>query len=249
MWPRFCFFALLLLASGAAYAAPSLEKYKTVSIPFMTSYIVQTGLIPLNDEKSVIDYLKITDCKTAEGIKDDPFKKQEIIQLFTDKIKSLKPSDINPIYVRIPSTLLINGYNFETQSLNLLPTSQIKKVNSIPVEENFTASCPDTLMGDIKKLPTVYSVRLNYPVSLYRIPLKKNIAENVLPKLDKHKDRAGTSIIYPILYIQLEPIKPEISERGTLRIATMRGQVNIIDLYADPDHKVLLKRLNYGDNY
>ncbi len=242
--------ALLLITCGTpvAFAQPSLDKYKDTGLSSMTNYLIDSGLIPMDKADPVMDYLKISECDIYKLVKDNPFKQQEIQQAIQKKISTHHAIDIQPLFIRIPSVIQVTGYNFDTQSLNIAPQSQIGRVNIIQLMDGNDTLCDNLPRSSINALALTYSAKLNVPVSLYRIPLKRSIAESVLPRLDKLAQKKEISLIYSVLYVQIEPIKPDMVGFGIRRSGVLHGQLNAIDLYADSRYKVLLKRLNYNDN-
>jgi hypothetical protein len=245
---RFLTALIFFMVCGHAFAATDLTKYKDATLPYLTRYLISAGLVDNTKTDVVMDYLKICECDIYKMVKDNPFKQQEVQQAVQKKIAKQESVNTQELFIRIPSLLQITGYNFDTQALNVDPRNQMRRVNNIQLLDGDDQVCDQNAASSVMALPLSYNARLNFPMSLVRIPLKRNIAEAVLPKLDKAQ-RDGSYIVYTLMYVQIDPVKPDMSAYGSSRIGTMRGQVDAVELYADYDRKVLLKRLNYGENY
>ena len=246
---RTAFYGLLffMFLSPVAYAT-NYEKYTNVSFSDLTKFSAHYKSIDLNDSKAFLSYLQATECDIYNDVKDSLFKQQEVRQAILQSYEATKGQD-RELYFRVPAIFYVSSYNFDTQSFTLMLQSQLKRVNNMDLLASNFQVCNNQYAGRLEKIPTSYTLKLNFPVSLYRIPLQRNVAETLFSKLDTYYFDAKIRVIYGYIYVQIEVIQPEIIENLSRISATIRGQVNGIDLFIDKDRKNLLKRLDYADSF
>jgi Domain of unknown function (DUF4852) len=248
--PRFIVLVLMMMifVPSLVSAKDMADKYIDVNLPDLTKFSAHYNTFDIKDNASFIDYLKITECNIYTSISKSQFKLQAIQQDFLNYLAKNQKND-KELFFRIPVTFQVSGYNFDTQSLTVIPNSQFRKVNMLELTRDQTPVCQDEDNGSIKTIPAYYNAKLNFPVSLYRIPLQKNIAESLFLRLEPTYSNPNIRIVYGYLLVQIEAIQPETKKVMSYTHATVRGQLNALDLFIDRNRKVLLKRLDYAEGF
>jgi len=234
------------LAAPQAHAKDFRAKYEDVTLPLITDYMVRSKGLKLDTQNKMMDYLKLTECDIYKAVKNSQFKQQAIQSAIQRKIDQPIPGDGN-LYVKIPTVFYITNYDFDTQSFNLAPKSRMKRANILDLISKNISIC-DESQSEKMSLPGIYNIRLNYPISFYRIPLQKNLAETVFNKLD-FLGGSEFKVIYGLLYIQIEPVPPLLDTASSTATALAHGQLDVIDLFLDHDRKILLRQLDFGENF
>lgn len=238
--------------NGSAAHAKSLENYRPVNLIDLTHMAISMNALKLDDGAAFQEYMKIVDCNGFMQIKDSQFKMQEMqhaVLAQVNKNQALQQKH-DGLYISIPTTFATSGYNFDTQSLDIVPDNHLRRVNVLMLTGVRDMIC-GTRGTEFTRIPTHYRAQLNMPVSLYRIPIQKNLAETVMGRLDISRTRDTHRIIYGNVLVQIEGIQPEISANPSnyQAIGTLRGQVAAIDLYIDHERKIRFKRLSYLDAF
>lgn len=249
---RYIFHALLFLVVTVGYSNVSSakdrsSKYIDPNFSILTSFVGQTDLLDLKDQKVFHDYLRATECDIYKSAKNSQFMLQEIQQ---DVLKGFATNREKMLYVRVPITFDVSNYNFDTQSFSILPHNQLKKTNLFQILPDRFEVCDPHNNVRFTGIPMIYYSKMMAPVSLYRIPLQRDVAEALFPRLDKRSIRdENTRVIYGYLHLQLEPLMPDVQKTDLYYTALIHGQLNAIDLYVDYDRKILLKRLVYDEGF
>lgn len=240
-------FALLALPQ-MVLAADFTEKYVDVDLKTLTEFAEHHKAINLNSPDAFAEYLKITDCATYLSMQNSQFRQHEQKQILEAKKQAQNEPD-KDLFFRIPITFYTSGYNFDTQALDVVPRWQLNRVNVLELVPIKSSVCDGTTSVSVLNIPAIYVAKLNFPVSLRRIPLQKNIAESISTKMLSHPANANWKTLYGYMFVQIDAIQPEINRAQRFIRATVRGQVNAIDLYLDEDRTIQVKRLNYGDAF
>lgn len=245
------FLIALISATGvtvkAADAKDFRDKYEPVTLPLMIEYLVRSQLLPLDSKDKMLEYLAVTECDIYKEVKDSQFKQQEIQNAIKKKIAQPIPGD-GTLYVKIPTIFYVTEYNFDTQSMTLDADSRMKKANTLDLLSTNVPVC-GTLESSKLSIPTIFNIRLNIPISFFRIPLKKDLAETIYNKMDHESYGKKRNVVYGMMYIQIEPVPPVYDRYYMANRGLVRGQLNVIDLYLDPNYKVLLRQLDFDENY
>lgn len=246
----FCGMIIIGLNGASRSYAASFDQYTPVHLPDLARFLVDMDAVDLKDPDTFTEYLQITACDAFKQVKDSQFRQQELhyntLVRLQEQKKHISKSDM---FISIPTTLLTPGYNFDTQSLEIIPDNQLKLVNSLQIYENRAPVCDKSVFG-YAHVPIFYWVQLNFPVSLYRIPLQRNLAETLTNRLDKSRSNDKLRIIYGNVLVHIERIEPQITRTMYGQsYGFLFGQVAAIDLYVDHERRVLFKRLNYQDSY
>jgi hypothetical protein len=238
-------FALMTQARADAFS----DKYTPSNAGVVVSYMARNGVLKLDTDEDLLEFVRITDCNVFKMISDSPFKQQEVNQALRAQLPAEPVTNPEQLRISIPTIFSLKGYSFETQSITLLPQSQIKKANLFDVGDGTEQACGKRKVNERKAIPLNYAVRLTYPVSFFRIPMKQDIAEALLVKMDKRSASSPIRVVYGTLYLQVEPIAPETQRWGATTRGVARGQLDAIDLYLDYERTTLIKRFNFMDNY
>lgn len=249
---RSSFFVLscLILTLCCLYAEQAQAKikdtdYQEASLLNLTEFSVHYKTIDLKNPELFKEYLKLSECAVSAEISNSPFKLQEAQQRFITALTAKQMQD-RELYVRVPIKFRISGYNFDTQSFPIYKQDHLVKVNMLELSPSAARICNNETSDVLRNLPTFYYAKLNFPVSMYRIPIQQDIAENIAGKLDVYETY---NVIYGYVLLQIEGIQPEKTGEGYRSTITVRGSVNAIDLYIDSNRKILFKRLDYEENY
>lgn len=239
------FFSIFLF-SGASFAEISADRYHPVSLRDLIRFSADQNAIDLTDLQTFNEYLKVTDCAVYQQVKDSQFKQQELQNAVIAQIKKEdKANTGSDLYIRIPLTLLTSGYNFDTQSFDIIQQNRLQRVNSLQIYDDTSMIC-GSAVNSYQKLPIYHWAQLNFPVSLHRIPLQRSLAETLSQRLNRNASNEAQRIIYANILVQIERIQPTIKRgAGGSVSAVVRGQITAIDLFVDHERKVRFKRLNY----
>lgn len=229
-------------------SARDASSYIDLNLVDLTQFSVHYNAFDLSDDSTFVDYLKITDCDIYKANTSNPFKLQEIKQILLKKIAGEKQKD-KPLYFRLPVTLVVSGYNFDTQSFSLVQDSKWKKVNAFELLDSRDGGCDSVPRSPITKVAGTYAVQLNFPISLNRIPVEKNLAESITNRLDLAGRNDSSHKLYGYVLLSIDAVQPEVTRRASYTRAVVRGQVDAIDLYVDANRKILFKRLDYAENF
>ena len=239
---------LFCLFTVQAHAKVNINDYTPPSLAELTEFSANFNIFKLNDQAAFKEYLNIADCPLAASLKDSPFKLREeqskVIAAFKEK-----NTDLKMLYYRLPVTLKVSGYNFDTQSLPVIVESQFKKVNSLELTPARTMLCNQEDTYNFTKIPGYYVMKLNFPISLYRVPMQRDVAESFFNKLDFAREDGLIRLIYGYMYVQVETIQPQVQTDDLVPKIMMRGQVNMINLYLDRKRTLLFKTLDYSENF
>ena len=244
------YFTCIFLINTYSFAQSDdrFEKYSEPSFASLTDFIFDSGVIKLKDNKDVIDYLQMKDCTLFTLAKDDIFVQQQMLQQISEgqkqRINDLKGN----LYVRLPVEFYITKYNFVTQSFDLSEESFLSNVGVINIFSSPNSMCNENLRDSI--FPTSFDVKLNFPVSMRRIPMQPGTAKTLMDKLSLHPRRKDQKAFFGYMYITIEGVSNTLdSGLGGKKIAQLLGQVEAIDLFLDIERQKRLKRLDYSAAY
>ncbi len=244
------FLSGLLLIAAPARADVDTDRYQPVSLQSLALYGVQAQIFSLEEDDYFIDYLRLSECEIYNMIKDNPFRQQELRTALLEKLANTEIPP--PLFIYKDVTVNVAGYNFETQSLDMDRSSRMQRVGHIGlIDERKNDICGGTPYQLRNPLPSIFNLKLAFPVSLMRIPLQKRFAETVMKHLDESKF-GSQPMLYVRLYFQVEPLEADDTDRRTssrFNQTTFHGQLNMINIFLDHEHKILIKRLNYAENY
>jgi hypothetical protein len=126
----------------------------------------------------------------------------------------------------------------------------MSKVSMMDVLDLKRLPCNADRSMALKRFPGVYAVKLNFPISLLRMPLAPGAAEGLFDKLESDPNMPQFKSLYTTVYISIEGIMPKIEDYTTYKKrATLLGQVDAIDVYTDIYRTKRLKRLDYSATY
>lgn len=220
------------------------KKYEDISLRDLTAFTALTKGVDMNDLSTFLEYLQITNCEVYLPIKTNQFRQQEMQRSVLAQLGQHQ-QELHEMRLRIPVTFLTSGYNFDTQSLDIIDKDRLKRVNSLQLFSPEGPVC-DNRGNRYARLPVHYWVKLNMPVSLYRIPIQRSLAEAITAKLDRRHSNESQQIIYGNILVQIDPIAPTLKAAGSERVTGMlQGQIEAIDLFLDHERKIPFKRLNY----
>lgn len=242
-------FAILFAVSPAL--ADRYDKYVEPTTPLMTDYVFDSGVIKIENSADIIEYMRLKDCGMYDLIKDDIFRQQQMMTQISEGQAERVKGFSNTLRVKIPSMLRVTKYNFNSQSFDLDKKSQINQIETMSILSLQTAPCAGSAAAitRLQKFPSNFSVKLNFPVSLLRVPLSANLAENLYEKLDSHSSYKDSKVLYTMIYVSIEGIFPEITSVGTMKSVLMPGQIDAIDIFTDAARTKRLKRLDYSATY
>jgi hypothetical protein len=242
----------LCVACFAAYADQTdrFKKYVDPTMKQFTDYAFDAGLIKLQKTEDVLGLVEYKDCTLYEAIKDNMFKQQQMLELLNEGQKHRLTTFNKEFNIRVDDILFVSKYNFSTQSIDLLPQSTLKTVGVMGLLRLSDLPCSSRSPKIYKFIPTNYAIKLNFPVSLLRIPMQPDTAEDIIKKLDKAEKPKNMKILYIRLYFTVEGILPEMERRmRTGNRAMLLGQIDAIDIFTDAERTKRIKRLDYSAAY
>ncbi|MDB5478625.1 MAG: hypothetical protein JWM96_1120 [Alphaproteobacteria bacterium] len=243
---RFIFTLLLLFGFlSAAQAKDFTDKYVPVTPQALVNFAAHYKALDLTNPSVFAEFLQVTDCSLYMSLQNSQFKQQETQQEMLQKMQTTPQPD-SEIYFKVPILFKVSSYNFETQSLMIQPSSQMRRVNIFPLTDMSMPVCGTASLEQMRNIPNRYNMKMNFPVSLYRIPLQKTLAESIFTRLDKADNEGRIRFMYGNIYLQIDAIQPKTERHNLDYTAQLFGQINAIDLYVDQDHRILIKRLDYS---
>jgi hypothetical protein len=241
--------ALLFTLTATAAWADKFDKYVDPTLAMLTDYIFDYGIVKLEKSEDVLEYLQLKDCTMYGMAKDDIFMQQQMLQqLSTGQGKRTDSLNKN-LMLRVPGKLPVKKYNFNTQSFDINPKYQIQNVSMVDVLSHVRMGCGHGDTNYLKKFVGYYTARLNFPISMMRIPLQKATAQGIFDTLDTDRDNIGYKMFYTYVYLNIEGALPEIDRSSYEKRIILLGQVQAIDIFTDVYRTKRLKRLDYSSTY
>ena len=121
------------------------------------------------------------------------------------------------------------------------------KVGVMVVWDMVKTSCNKKASTPLRVFPENYVVKLNLPISLYRLPMQSKAAKSLYESLDNSGTFNAPKVVYTWVYVSIEGALPGVTrdkKRGVLL-----GQVDTIDVFQDAYRTKRLKRLDYRETY
>lgn len=242
---------VLLLTALPAHAEDPFDRYVTPNINLLTDYAFDSGLVKLQQNSDVVEYLQLKDCTLYNMAKDNIFMQQQMMtQIASGQAERTKKFNKN-LHLRIKgSDLNITRYNFTTQSFDIDPAAQWKNVGLLTVLEFPDLPCGTSVHSrDLKLFPNKFALKLNYPITMLRIPMQSAAAKNIYEKLDANANNKK-KLLFSVIYISVEGTGETVKEGlGYTRRATLLGQVDAIDIFSDYEHTKRIKRFDFRTAY
>lgn len=239
---------LLAFSPINAQAKIHTEDYMEANLIDLTKFAAHYKAIDITNAEVFREYLKITECAVYKNISTSPFKLQEAQQAIVRELTQKQHQD-KELYFRIPVTFRISGYNFDTQSFPVIRENQFNRVNILELTKNQPPMCGDGDTVDAEKVSASYFAKLNAPISVFRIPIQRDIAESISNRLVSSTSDPNIRTLYGYILLQVEAIQPEVQTNDIFTRTLVRGNVMAIDLFIDQGRRIMFKRLDYEENY
>lgn len=241
---RYLFLSVFLFAALTVMPAMADKEkvYHEAEPNILLDYTAQNRVLSFDADINLLEYIQVKNCDLYARIKNDQFQIQTLKQKIAAAIEKLPPPP--SIRVFVPATLLVTGYNFNTQSLQLSSRSTIKRVGIMDLYNMPRQICDDSYKT-FQYLPAQYAVKLMRPLSLLRIPIKEDVAKYILQNLDQSDTDRDSKIIYVTFSFTIEGMDSKISSnyRSDRRVL-MLGQLDGIDFFMDKERKMRVKHMD-----
>jgi hypothetical protein len=239
--------AVCLLMSVVNVCAEPHEKNKSAYVnPYLEGVVdilFANGFVDPHDPKQLRDYVFIKDCKLYQEHYKDDFMWNKIRNRIIADSKTLQ-NELSNRYV-LPVRFHVTRYNFNTKAFDIESTSQLRNVNVLPLySASSGVGCgDDKKLERLEKLPAHYQVRLDVPLSLYRIPMAENMGRKILAALDVNKSNAEVSrIIYGLVYVTVDSVMGVESN-----YAFLLGRIDRLEFFLDQPRTQRIRTLYYSD--
>jgi hypothetical protein len=239
---NFAFALMLVFMAQPAVALPP-PRYEIPSLQNMTDFLFTNGFVNPDDQQDLVDYVMIKDCKLYMDYYKDDFAWNRIRNRIHTDAKSLQ-NDITTHFI-ISNSIAIERYNFVTKAFDLSPESQLRNVNIMPLYHEQDKLCPGANFSvRLEKLPSRYDLKLDAPLSLYRVPMAEDMGRRILP--DMVTDNVGNGkgrIFYMLVYVTTD----SVLDIATIGSAMLLGRVEKIEFFLDQARTQKFKTLYYED--
>lgn len=239
---------LAALCTSPAGAVDKFERYNEPNISTLTDYVFDAGMVKIEDNKEILEYLQFKDCTLFNIAKDDLFKQQQIAEQMKKGQADRSKNFNRNLYVKFPASFNVTKYNFTTQSFDLSDDTKMKNVGLMTILEDHGNNCGGYESAP-QKFPNIFTVKLNYPITVSRLPLQPNTAKSIFNKLDKNISNNKQKKLYAMMYISIEGTTTNIATDIRGHTATLLGQVDAIDVYTDEARTQRIKRLDYSSTH
>lgn len=228
-----------------APAAVKADQYYAPTLERMIDFLFSIGYIDPMNPRQLIDYVRVKDCSLLVKYYKDDFTWNKIRNRIVMESKALQ-KDIATRFV-VSDVLSIDRYNFETKAFDISTRSQMRNINSINVMSgNQQTQCEQFKreQGIEPSLPYRFDVKLDMPISLYRIPMAESMARYILPELSQRRISGGRNRnVYVLIYFTVDGVA-SMTNLGAL----LNGHVDKIEFFLDEDHLQRFKRLVYNQD-
>jgi hypothetical protein len=224
-------YVIFLFLFGVSQAAA--QAYVEPTLTGVLDLIYVDGLVDLSQDDQVRDYLKVKDCDALKQADTDEFKWQAIKKTTQDKADS-EVRDVKRQF-KIPMSLKINNYNFDTLAFDINPDSQLKAVRFLQFYNVAQVPCRtsrdyNTGFSRFSALPQDYQIELEAPFSVYRLPVAEALGKRILEELEK--DEEGNRMMYLAAYITVDTMD-RITKVWAGKVAVGIGRIDRIDFFVD----------------
>lgn len=229
-----------MIKVGSAIKA---DQYYTPTLERMIDFLFSIGYIDPMNPRQLIDYVRVKDCNLLMKYYKDDFTWNKIRNRIVVESKALQ-KDVATRFV-VSDVLSVDRYNFDTKAFDINTRSQMRNINSINVMSgNQQTECEQFKreQGIVPSLPYRFDVKLDIPISLYRIPMAESMARYILPELSQRKMSGElTRNVYILIYFTVDGVA-SMTNLGAL----LNGHVDKIEFFLDADHLQRFKRLVYN---
>ncbi|MAE51493.1 MAG: hypothetical protein CMH27_06760 [Micavibrio sp.] len=266
-----CLLSLLMLGVGGFSApvkaqgannilVPDFEHfYDDVTLEKLSKLYWRLNKFDISDNQSIDDFLRINECDIYTQYIFNEFEWQGVrkkareyitqnVETFPDRFKFEQP-------------LRLKDYNARTQMFEILPEYQIDGIRKFEVyakdiDERVCLASGNRGVKQIENYPKVLLVELNQPVNLTQIPVQPAVAKRYIDEkmqefLKIRESRRSREVMYSLRDAYIVMKFRAFSYKGTDIIMNGLERDNIYamlegyEIYADPNHEVLL----YFENY
>jgi hypothetical protein len=251
---KYFLITLLFLVSLEASAGKSNTKdkfanYTDPDLSTLTDYVFDSGAVKLENYPDVVGYLQFKDCTLYQLAKNDIFVQQQMMQQISEgQVERQKQFNRN-LYIKVPAEIAITKYNFMTQSFDIFPQFQMQNVGTMVISDVKGYLCDEKGVVASQKFPSTHVLKLNYPASLYRLPVQSSTAKGFYGSMYAHTRMKHLKSLYLYIYISIEGVLPKIVRQKSGNSITLLGQMDGIDIYTDPERTKRIKRLDYSAAY
>ncbi|HEY1095619.1 MAG TPA: DUF4852 domain-containing protein [Alphaproteobacteria bacterium] len=233
--------ALIILGTASAMAVPP-AQYDIPNLQNMTDFVFANGMINPNDQDQLIEYVMIKDCDLYKEYYLDDFAWNKIRARILDNSKELH-DDVITHFV-MPANFLVTRYNFTTKSFDLSKSSQLINVNLMNLTKDVVPLCPRlNVSPSLKMLPYYYYLKIDTPLSLYRIPMAEDMGKKILDSMETVQEGGMVSRrLYALLYMSADSVLDLNNQKGVFL-----GRIDKIEFFLDQKRTQRIRTLVYSD--
>lgn len=217
--------------------------YKTPYLEGMVDLLFSNGFVDPNDAEQLRDYVLVKDCDLFKRYFTDDFMWNKIRNRIIADSKTLQ-NHVDNRYV-LDVRFWVTRYNFNTKAFDIRPDSQLDNVNLLTLytASNGVACSKAKGIERFNKLPSQYQLRLDTPLSLYRIPMAENMGRKILAAMDKTKlPNEAHRILYGMVYLTVDSVMGTDGNQ-----AVLLGRVDKLEFYLDQARTRRIRTLYYSD--
>lgn len=251
--PHILKIALIALLCGGLFSASSASAenkngqkyiYEPPSLERMFDFMFANGTINPEIPAHLNDYVHVKDCALYKQHFQDDFAWDRIRSRVIEDSKTLQ-DDMSNRFV-LPVRFTITRYNFRTKAFDIDEDSILRNVNIMTLVANaYDNVCSaDGQTIRLQAMPTTYKLRLDVPLSLYRIPMAENMGRKILDEMEPD-DRDKQNVrrfLYGLVYVTADSVHS--MEYGT---ATFLGRVDRLEFFLDAKRSQRIRTLYYSD--
>lgn len=222
------------------------EQYYDPTMENLVRMLFNFGKLDMSNEDVFEEFMRLNYCNVYQTYRSSEFDWKEIYNEFlVQKDKFVDKS----MYIRyvIPAEFMISGYNPRYSSYTFTEDTYIDDVSVLELYRGLGTKC--LLSSDRKyrytALPTKIYLNLELPLSLYRLPVNKVVAEKYMKQMPSFESGRFRKV-YANIYVQIVSSKDIESDRKNSTVDTY-GFVEKILFYTDEMRRRPFKALYYNE--
>lgn len=240
-------FATIVIAVGFNTAGPFAQEYRDITYRELTNFVLDQQQFNLGHKQLFNEYVITEACEFYRRFANDDFQWRRLQKAFaeTQQERLIDGKIVRRLRARIPLSMLLTNYNFETSSFDILPRERFEGVNSLALNDPDQPICDgDYRPSSFSVLPRIYQLRLDTPLNLRRIPISPKIGRKILSELER--DSQGYRRIFLDILVTVDGVESIGPARRGIN-AVLRGRIDQINFFTDVMRQNQIKSLFFED--
>lgn len=235
--------------AAAPQAPPPFDRnaYPMTTWPTLIKVLWHMGQLDTGKADDIDNTLRVLECDIYKRYTSDDFEWNEIRKAMVNNIAKNKASW--PQKVSFVQPIELEEYDIRRRAFPLTTTSRWENVYRLQIAGNqpeFENECTRDLMDGIDNMPGNASLRMSRAFKLTELPISDEMAKTYIEYVKKKADENNgysERVVYAKFYVSLDRYlgavkRDEDAVRSNL--AEFTGQIDRIDVYADPELKLPL---------